>query len=548
MKRGDTNVNSALIVLIGMMLHAPAVIAEHGGRDRTDRVIEARDDKARAERSTQNDAKEHHNDSGLRKQGKSGEAAARSLGDAKNEVGISSVAAAVGTPADSETDEEVDASITVSVDSSGSNQSSSNSGSEDNSGSDELEGIEDHDRVASSVSGDESDDDAIDDSGEDSDDDAEDDSRGMNDMDVLARASSVRLAIEVDSEGRQRRASEVIMIGSDAEVRAVQAAGYVLIDVQLLCAFNETLARIRVNEGESVEAAVTVISALAPAAQVAPNHVFQPSQGQGVTAAAALPTNTLPTTRPAAVRLGIVDTGVDETWSVLRHQVIAHRGFAGSGYTPREHGTVVAGIAASAGAPLIVADVFGVDADNRLIAPAEAITRAIDWLLADGVKLINISIEGPDNPVLAYVIRRAVAQGALIVAAAGNSGPAAPPAYPAAYPGVIAVTAVDDQGRVYPRANRGRYISFAARGVRINTGYGKLAAGTVTGTSFAAPQVSAELARRLEQASDEASAVLIERLQREARDLGAPGRDVVFGWGLLDSMSAAEGASSDGRR
>jgi hypothetical protein len=533
MKRGNATANFTLIVLIGMMLHVPAVLAEHGGRDRTDRVIEARDDKVREERSKQSDAKERRNESELREQRKSGETATRSIDGATNWV---------VAPADTDT------SITVSVDSSGSNQSVSDSVSDYSSGSDELDDLEDDDRVASSSSGKGSDNDSIDNSGEDSDDDSDDDSRDVSETDALVRANSVRMATEVDAEGRQRRASEVIMIGTDAEVRVVQAAGYVVIDVQLLAAFNETLARIRVNEGESVEAAVTVISALAPAAQVAPNHVFQPSLGQSVTAAAAaLATNAPPTTRSIAVRLGIIDTGVDETWGVLRHQVTAHRGFAEGGYTPREHGTVVAGIAASSGAPLSVADVFGVDANNRLIAPAEAITRAIDWLLADGVKLMNISIEGPDNPVLAYVIQRAVAQGALIVAAAGNSGPAAPPAYPAAYLGVIAVTAVDAQGRVYPRANRGRYISFAAPGVRINAGYGKLSAGTVTGTSFAAPQVSAELARRLAQTDDEPPAVLLEQLQREARDLGAPGRDVVFGWGLLGSTSVAEGVSTDGR-
>ncbi len=90
----------------------------------------------------------------------------------------------------------------------------------------------------------------------------------------------------------------------------------------------------------------------------------------------------------------------------------------------RTHGTLVSEIVARSGARLTIADVFGVDGDNRLIAPAAAIASAIDWMVANGVRVINISIEGPDNFVLAHVIKRALAADVAIVAAAGNGGPA----------------------------------------------------------------------------------------------------------------------------
>jgi minor extracellular protease Epr len=121
----------------------------------------------------------------------------------------------------------------------------------------------------------------------------------------------------------------------------------------------------------------------------------------------------------------------------------------------------------------------------------------------------------------------------VLVAAAGNGGPAAAPAYPAAYPGVIAVTAVDEQGRVYRRANRGGYIAFAAGGVHVENRYSKASSATVSGTSFAAPRVAAEIASRLAAQPRPEVQQVLDRLHSEAVDLGEAGRDPVYGWGWL---------------
>jgi subtilisin family serine protease len=237
--------------------------------------------------------------------------------------------------------------------------------------------------------------------------------------------------------------------------------------------------------------------------------------------------------------VGIIDTGADISWPALTRSIVQTEGFADGGYTSRTHGTLVSEIVARSGVQLTVADVFGVDADNRLIAPAAAIASAIDWLVESHVRVINISIEGPDNLVLAHVIKRALAADVAIVAAAGNSGPGAAPAFPAAYPGVIAVTAVDEKGLVYRRANRGDYIAFAARAVRVASEYesaASKAAKTISGTSFASPVVAAAIARRLEGSAGLQD--VIASLRNEARDLGAPGRDATYGWGELESPSA----------
>lgn len=117
-----------------------------------------------------------------------------------------------------------------------------------------------------------------------------------------------------------------------------------------------------------------------------------------------------------------------------------------------------------------------------------------------------------------------------VVAAAGNGGPAAPAMFPAAYPGVIAVTATDSANQVYAQANRGTYLMLTAPGVDV---WVPLSAGGryVSGTSFAAALVSGGIAVKL--ARNVRSSVVAAEMCRHASDLGDPGRDPVFGCGLL---------------
>ena len=77
---------------------------------------------------------------------------------------------------------------------------------------------------------------------------------------------------------------------------------------------------------------------------------------------------------------------------------------------------------------------------------------------------MNISVAGDNNALMALAVRRASARGTVLVAAAGNAGPDAPPAYPGALPEVIAVTAVDQHGAVFPEANHGDYIALRGPG------------------------------------------------------------------------------------
>jgi hypothetical protein len=373
-------------------------------------------------------------------------------------------------------------------------------------------------------------------------DDRDDDRRGRDDD--RGRGSSSRFEVERDSAGHERVRREVLMVADRASIDTVRSAGFPIIAERQLTAFNETLARIQVRPGRSVEQVIAELQALAPLASIAPHHLFRPS-GDDV-AAPAVETVAQPAPAPLVNtgHVGVIDTGADVSWPALTRSIVQTEGFADGGYTSRTHGTLVSEIVARSGARLSVADVFGVDADNRLIAPAAAIASAIDWLVENRVRVINISIEGPDNLVLAHVIKRALAADVAIVAAAGNGGPGAAPAFPAACPGVIAVTAVDENGQVYRRANRGDYIAFAARGVHVASEYESTparTAKTISGTSFAAPVVAAAIAARLDGAAGVQE--VIASLKSEARDLGAPGRDATYGWGELDVPSALTASS-----
>ncbi|MEL6279490.1 MAG: S8 family serine peptidase, partial [Pseudomonadota bacterium] len=142
-----------------------------------------------------------------------------------------------------------------------------------------------------------------------------------------------------------------------------------------------------------------------------------------------------------------------------------------------------------------------------------------------------MSLEGPANAALEIGVR-ALARRSAVVAAAGNGGPNASPSYPAAYPEVIAVSAVDQRLRPYRLGTRGAYVELAAPGVDIRSAGPDGGTERWSGTSFAAPFVAAALLRSLRETGGDAAAART-LLAQDARDIGARGRDPIFGYGLL---------------
>ncbi len=234
------------------------------------------------------------------------------------------------------------------------------------------------------------------------------------------------------------------------------------------------------------------------------------------------------------LRLGLVDTAIDHGHPDLSGADIRPRRFVTTGVpvAPPDHGTALAaqlladpaadGVAGLLpGARLYAAEAFRWR-DGVAETTSEWLIAALDWLAGEQVTVINLSFAGPRNLLVEQVIERLVRRGIRVAAAAGNEGPGAPPRYPAAQAVVVAVTAVDADGRPWRRAAAGPHIDFAAPGVDLWSARPGGAHAYLSGTSYAVPFVSAALALESEAS-----------LRRQARDLGEAGRDNHFGWGVI---------------
>jgi subtilisin family serine protease len=193
---------------------------------------------------------------------------------------------------------------------------------------------------------------------------------------------------------------------------------------------------------------------------------------------------------------------------------------------------------ASAAARIVSARAFAKSAGGSGVATTLMLLRALDWTVGQNARIVNLSFAGPNDPLLREAVTATSARNVIIVAAAGNNGAAAPPVYPAAYDGVIAVTATDVDDRRYENANMGSYISIAAPGVDVLTATVDKSHGLQSGTSFAAAHITGIIALMLERdpelTADEARSILTT----SAVDLGPPGADLEFGAGRANASAA----------
>ncbi len=244
------------------------------------------------------------------------------------------------------------------------------------------------------------------------------------------------------------------------------------------------------------------------------------------------------------VRIGVIDTSFDISHPAFKNLNAVQGEFLdGERPSPYDwHGTAVLSVLAGnphSGTPGLVPDAtfllataFRSDAAGNASTDTVRLLAALDWLEQMDVDIINMSFSGPQDPAFARAIERMSKKGIIFTAAAGNMGPTASPSYPAAYPNVIAVTAVNRNGENYRSANRGTYIDVSAPGVDILTALPDAKQGYRTGTSFAAPFVTAILATRVGDGPP-AGGTKSSTLQKlPTRDLGPPGQDPIYGAGL----------------
>jgi len=318
--------------------------------------------------------------------------------------------------------------------------------------------------------------------------------------------------------------------------------GYRVVETANLEGLGLIVLRVRVPRGVTVPAARRQLSSRFPGAAIDANHSFESQARQVMHARAAMGWSNASAKCGRGIRLGQIDSGVDVKHAALKGQRVAFRSFHRKGRRPaaRVHGTAIAAMLVGRskwggllpGAELKAASMFETKKNGKKVGSAIGLLKSLSWLAKERVHAINLSIAGTDNKTIRLAFDKARKAGLVLIAAAGNWGRADRPAFPAAYKHVMAVTAVNDRKLIYSHANRGKYIDFAAPGVRIYTAVPG-GAKKMSGTSFATPYVTALLATQVAAGAKRSASTLRGKLKRHVEDLGKRGKDSVFGYGLV---------------
>jgi subtilisin family serine protease len=325
--------------------------------------------------------------------------------------------------------------------------------------------------------------------------------------------------------------------------RLIAAAGaYRLLGRNRLSALDMEMVTFRLPESVGGPAAIAELEALEPGATAGVNHAYRSDPDSGAAQARQFADRLIGWPGQgckAHARVGIIDTDLAPGALDLASARIESARFTSAG-ADTSHGTAVARLIAGPGrlkgVTLYHASVVDRPLGRDAMAGVDSLIRALDWMQANEVRVVNVSLAGPYNKLLDRTLQAAARRGMIVVAAAGNNGRNGPPRYPAAARETIAVTAVDADGAAYRRAPQAPHIDIAAPGVDvfIDTGAGRY----FSGTSIAAPFVTAAIASDPQAVALGSAQAVRDWLARNARDLGAPGRDAQFGFGLLQLSPA----------
>lgn len=253
------------------------------------------------------------------------------------------------------------------------------------------------------------------------------------------------------------------------------------------------------------------------------------------------------TTKGKGVRVAVLDTGIDATHPDLRDGIAGAKDFTGSHSGPADvqgHGTHCAGVI---GARVNGFGVVGVAPECSVLAgkvlgddgsgSTRGIADGIDWAVSQGADVISLSLGGPDDSAdIRAAVGRAVARGAIVVAAAGNDGPRGAVGYPGGLADCVCVAAVDQGKAVASFSSRGANVYVAAPGVNVLSTYPGSRLATMSGTSMATPHV-AGLAALWVAANPQVSkagrpAAFKAALRAACDDLPPAGRDGQSGFGF----------------
>lgn len=325
-----------------------------------------------------------------------------------------------------------------------------------------------------------------------------------------------------------------------------EAMGFTVVETVSLGQLNMVIMRLRIPRDSTVPEARQTLASRFPGVAIDAHQIYQTQSLKEYQTQTARPIAGWPPSNEACgagVRMGQIDSPVDTSHPALSGQRVQFRSFhtpnrqAG----PADHGTAIAAMLVGKpdwggllpGAELVAANMFEINESGDIVGSGLGLLKAIDWMVEKQVQVVNLSVAGGDNQIVRKAFEKAREKGLILVAAAGNWGAAARPAYPAAYRDVIAVTAIDRTRNSYSKANHGPYIDFAAPGVQVYTAVPR-GGRIMSGTSFATPYITVLLAVQVEAGAPRSPTALRDLLGPRAVDLGKPGKDEVFGWGLVN--------------
>lgn len=363
-----------------------------------------------------------------------------------------------------------------------------------------------------------------------------------------ANAGNGRYVAGLDELGRAAENGVWLVLVPDRYKSRILAWGFTVREQLNLDGLDHVLLRVDAPANRDFAQAALELALDAPGTSVDFNHVYhaaqEPSAGGTVGAVNRVGQAARGPRSRDSLEIGIVDSLVAADHEALALADIAQQDFVPfAGPRPTAHGTAVASIIVGnsesrrgmlAGGRLHAASVFFEDEAGNEVATASSLVSGLEWLIARGIGVVNMSLTGPPNRVLERAIEAATGpgRGAVVVAAVGNNGPSGEPLYPAAYEQVVGVTAVDAGRRVYHNANRGRQVMFAAPGVKVPIARSRGGYGKQSGTSMAAPYAAAVIARSLAADSTPPDRVLAN-LKAAAVDLGDKDFDEIYGFGLI---------------
>jgi subtilisin family serine protease len=252
----------------------------------------------------------------------------------------------------------------------------------------------------------------------------------------------------------------------------------------------------------------------------------------------------------SGIKMAILDTGIQLDHPDLKTNIKGGINIINSQKSPADdngHGTHVAGIIGALDNDI---GVVGVAPDVQLYAVkvlnkqgsgyVSDIISGLTWCIDNGIDVVNMSF-GSSTDVKAFreAVKAAHNAGMVLVAAAGNSGPKMDTvSYPAKYVEVIAVSATDSEDSIASFSSRGSEIELAAPGVTIKSTYTGSSYKVFSGTSMAAPHVAGVAALVWADNGRLTNEGVRSVLHEAATELGTPGRDSYYGFGLVNAYRA----------